>query len=791
MAEQSDIIRNLSYKIDKLLSDQASLTEQAKKLKSELNDITSEEVIRTLPEKIKGAIPAPTSPLKLKASKSVKDLAASLQTSTSSPEHQPSDPPETFSPIKTNLEKFIGENLINKIGILITIMGVAIGAKYSIDNGLINPATRIIIGYLIGIGLLVFGMKLKTEYENYSSVLVSGGMTILYFITYLGYSLYGLFPQLMAFGLMLFFTAFTVYAALNYKKQIIALLGLVGAYAVPFLLSTGSGRVDILFSYMAILNLGILVISLTQNWRALFYSAFGLTWLIFCGWYLTDYNQDTQFIFAFVFLSLFFAIFYATFIGYKLKYKMQFSRGDIIILLFNSFIFFGMGYLMLLERSSMSDYLGLFTLINAVIHFSVSTAIYKLKLADRNLFFLISGLVLVFITIAIPVQLDGNWVTLLWIAEAALLFWIGRTKNVPVYETLSYPLIVLATVSLLQDWGSFYMEKFDKFGLLGMESFTPIFNIHFASSLLFVICLAAIYYIWRQDKYETESIKSSSYYALANRILPVVLFGVFYFMFFLEISTYWTQLLNASKIIPLHLETEYYSPRNMDFREYRSIWLVLYTLVIGLIASVVNIKWLKNKTLGKANLGFNLFAIAVFLTLGLYALSELRESYIDNATDEYFNHGWWNIGIRYLALTFFGVFIATNYQYIKQSFIGLNLKQVFDVVLHISIVWVLSSELLSIMNFSGNTHNYKLGLSILWGLYSLTIVAYGIWKDNAFLRIGAIGLFALTLVKVFFYDISHLDTIAKTIVFVSLGLLLLVISFLYNKYKDNITYDEK
>ncbi len=147
-------------------------------------------------------------------------------------------------------------------------------------------------------------MKLKTEYENYSSVLVSGGMTILYFITYLGYSLYSLFPQLMAFGLMLVFIAFTVYAALNYKKQIIALLGLVGAYAVPFLLSTGSGRVDILFSYMAILNLGILVISLTQNWRALFYSAFGLTWLIFCGWYLTDYNQDTQFIFAFVFLSV-------------------------------------------------------------------------------------------------------------------------------------------------------------------------------------------------------------------------------------------------------------------------------------------------------------------------------------------------------------------------------------------------------------------------------------------------------------------------------------------------------
>jgi len=131
------------------------------------------------------------------------------------------------------------------------------------------------------------------------------------------------------------------------------------------------------------------------------------------------------------------------------------------------------------------------------------------------------------------------------------------------------------------------------------------------------------------------------------------------------------------------------------------------------------------------------------------------------------------------------------YHLTKQDFIGLKLRKLFDVVLHITIVWVLSSELLSIMNFSGLTHNYKLGLSILWGVYSLLVVAYGIWKDNAFLRIGAIALFGITLVKLFFYDISHLNTIAKTIVFVSLGVLLLIISFLYNKYKNIITYDQK
>ena len=62
---------------------------------------------------------------------------------------------------KTEIEKFIGENLINKIGILITVIGVGIGAKYSIENDLISPLTRIILGYFAGLGLLGYGIQFK------------------------------------------------------------------------------------------------------------------------------------------------------------------------------------------------------------------------------------------------------------------------------------------------------------------------------------------------------------------------------------------------------------------------------------------------------------------------------------------------------------------------------------------------------------------------------------------------------------------------------------------------------
>ena len=110
-----------------------------------------------------------------------------------------------------------------------------------------------------------------------------------------------------------------------------------------------------------------------------------------------------------------------------------------------------------------------------------------------------------------------------------------------------------------------------------------------------------------------------------------------------------------------------------------------------------------------------------------------------------------------------------------------------DFLLHVSVLWIASSELINWMDLAGSVQSHKLGLSILWGVYSLLLISLGIAKKKKHLRVGAIVLFAVTLVKLFFYDISDYDTLAKTIVFVSLGVLLLIISFLYNKYTHRIS----
>lgn len=706
------------------------------------------------------------------------------------PEAQSQSIPPTAKPRytpkqKSDLEKFIGENLINKIGILITIIGVAIGAKYSIENELISPLTRIILGYLLGLGLLGFGIKLKEKYKSFSAVLVSGAMVIMYFITFAAYSFYELIPQTVTFLLMVVFTVFTVVAALNYNLSIIAHLGLVGAYAVPFLLSNDSGRVEILFSYVAIINIGILFISFKKYWKSIYYTSFFFSWIIFLSWYFFSYKIE-DFTLAFLFLTAFFAIFYCTFLAYKLIKKEKFDIGDIVLLLANSFIFYGVGYSLLSDFETGEQLLGLFTLANALVHFSVSAFIYKRKLADKNLFYFIAGLVLVFITVTVPVQFEGNWVTIVWAAEAALLFWIGRTKNVPVYEKLSYILMGLALISLLQDWID-YAPYYD---IEEANLFTPIFNYQFLTSVLFLAAFGFILYLMRNDRYPSPLKQGGFFQKFISISIPAVFLFVLYYCFRIEIADYWNTKYNAS-FLEIKEGSDSYSNyyNNEDYRNFRIVWVYIYSLLFLASLSFLNIKKLKNNLLGYVLIVTSVFTFLLFFTEGIFSLTDLRQTYIDNTYSEYYNHGIFNLLIRYIAIASVLSLVFAGLVSIKSGILKKGLQTPFTILLHIIILAILSTELIAWMDLAGSTQSYKLGLSILWGLYALLLIAIGIWKRKPSLRIMAIVLFGFTLVKLFLYDISDMNTISKTIVFVILGVLLLIISFLYNKFKTKITND--
>lgn len=679
---------------------------------------------------------------------------------------------------KTAWEDFIGTNLLNKIGIAVLVIGISFGVKYAIDHQMLNPLTRIILGYIAGAVLLVIAIRLKKNYTAFSAVLLSGGIASLYFITYAAYDFYQFIPQVAAFGLMVVFTSFTVFAALQYKQQALAVIGLVGAYAVPFLLSDGSGRVVVLFTYVAIINTGILVIAFKQDWRGLFRFAFVITWLIVLAWLVTDYRPEKHLWISLLFSLIYFIQFYFAFVVSRFISTINLGIGDITMILSNSFIFYGIGYGSITDHPEGEYFLGLFTVFNAVIHFAVCLILYYKLRQARDIFYFIAGMVLTFLTLAVPVQLEGNWVTAIWALEAVLLFWIGRNKGFPVYEILAYPLIGLALVSLLHDWSELDLLYDGYYYYDAPEiAFWPFINVFFLTGLIVTFMFGVTHKISTKTEHNTAN-------KWLNRVVPIMRYALpagFLFVLFItimrEVSLYFNQQYYLTAI-----KSEEINQYNYDWLSFKTVWLINYCSLFVVTLWFVNQRIIRNTILNNIAAGAGALIVIIYLTGGLVELQALRNAYLSE--DAYFIHGFWNIGVRYITYIFIDATLFIIYRVVKNE----NKPSLFKLerlFFHFTLLTILSSELLTWLTLAQVLDGSRLALSILWGTYALYLIIWGLFKDFPFLRMAGIGLFGITLAKLFLYDLTGMSTIGKTIVLMILGALLLIASFIYNKRKKN------
>ena len=317
-----------------------------------------------------------------------------------------------------NLENFIGLRLIHFIGIVVLVIGLSISVKYAIDRNLISEGLRVALAYAAGGVLLLLAWRLKKGYNLFSALLFSGAMASFYFTTYAAYVYYAMLPSLATFAVMVAFTVFKTYQAIAYNRQEIAILGLVGAYAIPFLISTNSDRADLLFSYMALINVAVVFLSHKKSWRLVGYLAQNITWFILLGWALqraTGY-QWTGMLFGFFFFALFCSNALApTFSGTLLTKARQ---QDVILNNIALFLLAHVLFAPLFTNEQMATVAILFALFTALqatlLHFLLKREI-KLK---AMLALLSLGLFVFFIA----TEWDGITVTLLWLVVAVSLF---------------------------------------------------------------------------------------------------------------------------------------------------------------------------------------------------------------------------------------------------------------------------------------------------------------------------------------------------------------------------------
>lgn len=685
-----------------------------------------------------------------------------------------------MSPRNTsNTEKFIGENLINKIGIAVTFIGIVLGAEYAIEQKMISPLSRLIYGFLPGFGLLFFGLRLRKKYKNYSAVLVTFALAFMYFVNLALFKSYHLMPQISALILMIAFSAALVVVALFYQKQVIAHIGLVLAYAVPFLMGGGAEQLEILFGYIAFVNIGILVAAFNKSWKSLYYSSFLLTWLQFLMWYVPNYRVGEHFELTFIFLYIFFSIFYVTFLIYKIGRRTRIETLDTLFVLANSFIFFGVGYATLSDHIVGEKLLGIFTISMAVVHLILGAIVYWQKLQEKVLLYTLSGLVVVFTTAAIPIQFSGYMVTILCAADAMVFFWIGRVGKVTIYEKLSYAVMLIATASLVHDWTTVY----DTYYFASPDTrIIPLVNINFLTSMLFIIFFGVINIINFKIKFPSPTLEERSFLRIASFLMFIVFLSSFYYAFRIEIATFWDQIYTDSTMTlgPDGRPFPNYK-LNTDLINYKTVWIFNYSLFFLSIVTFVNILLVKSARFASFNLILNALAIFLYLTQGLYLLSELGDSLFVHLHSGDYLKDLINSNVRYVSASLVAFLLVGSTIYMRESYIKTDFKPVFEVFFYTTILWIASSELVYWLKIVATLDSYKLALSSLWIGYSFFLITIGILKKKKHLRIAAIVLFAITLTKLIVYDISNLDSITIVIAFISIGILLLITSYLYSK----------
>ena len=699
---------------------------------------------------------------------------------------------EKFKEENPDIEKFIGENLINKIGILILVLGISFFVKYAIDKNWINEPARVGIGVLAGALVMGIAHRLKANYKAFSSVFVAGAFAIFYFTIAIAFQEYHLFSQPVAFGIMVVITILSSFISVSYDRQELGVLSLIAGFAVPWMVSTGEGNYMILLTYIAILNIGMLIISYYKKWNIVTILAFVFTCVLFSTWWYGAVNSvKIPHRGALIFATLFYLIFSIATVLNNLRSSGTFSKIQYFLIVANTFFFFGIG-LAIIDNWNI-PYKGLFTVILGVYNLIFASVLYKRFGLNKNAVYLLLGLTLTFATLTIPIQFKGNYITLFWACEAALLFWLAQKSKIEIFKWSAVLVQILMLFSLMMDWEQAY-SNFKDSG----EIIKPVF----ITGIVAVISLIYTSYLMKSERAGktfygvTFDPKFYGTIALSLAIIVGYFVGIFE-------TVSQANLYNESSATVISFAAAFH---------FTFSAVLIYFIFKG------KSQFLKK---GAAVLGIvnGLFLMFAFINLPIADLYD-GPSHLSKNVSAYLLH------YVLLASVIFSLYVIIKNSLVSPVLGILKLKWALWVFVIVGVI-ILSREMIvqvmffasdhivpdtvdsiSKMNITSEEYNalteryfsgidrlktqiYKVGFPVLWGIISFGLLIVGIKKGWKQLRIISLVLLGVTVLKLFTYDINDASETGKIIAFILLGVLILIISFVYQKLKRLVSDEPK
>ena len=169
---------------------------------------------------------------------------------------------------------------VARAGVVLLIVGVSFLLRMGVEQGWLTPAVRVAGGVAIGGALSAFGLLARTSRPAYSQLLVGGGVVAFYLSAFGAWSVWQLVPYAAAFTFCVLTTAFAFAAAVRLNAEWLALLGVMGGYATPFMLLTPDSNVPALVAYSLLLLGGYLMVYVIRGWRSVYGTAIFGIWAI-------------------------------------------------------------------------------------------------------------------------------------------------------------------------------------------------------------------------------------------------------------------------------------------------------------------------------------------------------------------------------------------------------------------------------------------------------------------------------------------------------------------------------
>jgi uncharacterized membrane protein len=338
-----------------------------------------------------------------------------------------SAPPEASPTFKFLREYFTGGNTLVRAGVVVLFFGVAFLLRYLAEHSHLPIELRLTAVACGALVLLVLGWRLRSRRLGYALALQGGAIGILYLTVFSALRLYALLTPATAFALLAALSALSATLAVLQGSMAVALLGVTGGFLAPFLASSGTGSHVALFSYFLVLNGVIAGIAWFRSWRPLNLAGFGFTFVLASVWGVLQYRPQ-DFASTEPFLAVFFLLYVAIAVLYSTRQAPTLHGYiDGTIIFGTPIAAFGLQAAMLQEQRLALAYSAL-----AVSALYIALAwLLHLRRGERQRLLVEASTALgvAFLTLAVPLALNGRWSAASWALEGAALIWVGCRQN--------------------------------------------------------------------------------------------------------------------------------------------------------------------------------------------------------------------------------------------------------------------------------------------------------------------------------------------------------------------------